>query len=251
MLYLICSVVAFLPTGEEPQHCHDYNGTSVLKMHIHLDELALPGFSGQGGSTNTLKSIMTWFGEIFDDINKELQPHGVQFHCDFSELPTTKYPFTYDKIKCIETNPPGARSVIADTVFKQKYLNNYGNRLIVFFCPNNTTSMLKGHVKNGDCNNTLGYLFGPLLVLKQTIRNSVIKAVFGKSSEDTNFNSQVCKIANKCVNGKKSLFGQYIGDLKAVRHISNEEYIIPNNERLNEHDLYDDIYVEKYDNSLV
>ncbi|KAM0674481.1 hypothetical protein GVAV_002095 [Gurleya vavrai] len=248
LLYICLFIKIFDLKGNKEviSHCHDHNGTSVIKMHIHLDEFAISAFSFSKPHQNPLKTIKDWFGSIFDDMNREIQKYGVQFHCDFSELGISKYPIVYDKTMCYETNPPGVRGSLADNVFKSKFKGEYGNRLIIFFCPNIQMPTLYGHLEFGACNNTMGFLYGPLPVLKMKIEKEIFKAVFKNTKDDDKFNMDVCKIARKCVDEDKSVFGQYFGDLKAVRHISSEEFILPNKKRVEEHDLYDDIYVDKY-----
>lgn len=250
LILLFTIVKCFIFASDDIEHCHNHNGTSVIRVYIHLDELAIAAFSAAKPGRDPLSAIMLWFGEIFDEINQDLQPYGVQFHCDFTKLPTTSFPFVYDKTMCYEGNPPGVRGMIADNVFKQQFQGRYGNRIIVFFCPNNPAAMLYGHTHQDACNNTMAFLFGPFIVLKNKILYEVKKAVFGSNEGSNSFNRNVCSVASKCVSKTANIYGQYIYDLKAVRHISSEKYILRDHERLNEHDLYDDIYIKKYNNKL-
>ncbi|KAM0674480.1 hypothetical protein GVAV_002094 [Gurleya vavrai] len=246
ILILITTVYCFFFNNDDVEHCHDFNGTSVIRMYIHLDELAIAGFASLRPKLNPLKSVMTWFGNLFDDINENLQKYGVQFHLDFSMPLISEFGVAYDKLICRENNPPGLRGTLANDKIKMHYKGEYGNHLCLFFCPNMPVPTLNGVQSFKDCNNTLGFLFGPLPLLKFTMKRKIYKAVFKSSRFNPSFNGDVCNIARKCITKEKSIFGKYFGDLKAVRHISNEKYILPKNERVEEHDLYDDIFVDSY-----
>lgn len=230
----------FLSDDQEITNCHEKNGTSVFKVYVTLDEGALFGLSG---SKPSIKGISDFFGSIFDEINIELQPYGVQLHGNYTEQVST---FPYDRSKCLEGNPAMMRSIIANNVLLNKHPDGYGFRLVVFFCPNMLTPLLHGKMGSG-CSTVAGFLFGSLPVLKKVIRNELVSAFFGTNVGGMVFNKMVCKKARDCITSEDTIFGKYVGDLKSVRHISDGKFILNDGDKMDEHDLYDDIYVKRYE----
>lgn len=229
----------FLSDKPEIINCHEKNGTSVFKVFVQLDSGASLALSGGQPS---LKTITKFFGSLFDEINHELQPFGVQLHGNFAELQTT---FPYDLTKCTEGNPAVVRSLVASNTLLQKHPKGYGIRLVIFFCPNLSTPFLFGKAAFG-CSGVAGFVFGETVTLRSIIKRELVNAIFGTNVRGPTFNKSVCSKVRKCITKNDSILGRYVGDLKSVRHVSDGEFILNDGERLNEHDLYDDFYTKKY-----
>ncbi|EJW04788.1 hypothetical protein EDEG_01010 [Edhazardia aedis USNM 41457] len=274
----------------EINHCFDKEGTAIIPIHVHLDGMAAMSIgNSMGMSTQT--AVEVFFGKIFDSINKDLQPFGIQIRGLFYQIILQSFPIIYDLRMCPEIDPATARSHIAtSTLTKLSKLNlvrqagtmngdlakkedfedvedeknktpinlgskniiksislkrrsepqteGIGNRIYVFFCPDKMFGTLFSSRQQTDCTSTAGFVYGPLPILEKTIRKNIVPIFLRNNISDTNFSKNACIFASKCF--------EFARDLKSIRHISDEKFILKNGQKVGEHDLFDDIYVQKY-----
>lgn len=218
------------------ENCYEREGAMEIIINVMMDEGAILALTASHP-----KGYKHFFYEIFDNLNKELMPYGAQFLLDFSTVSTSS--FTYDKTKCLEPNPAQTRIKLASKVLEMNGKNKIGNRIIVFYCPNNPNSALTGDIKRDDCTNILGFIAGRPKTLAQTIENSILDVVFRSDDRGSHFNDKICEYSEKC---DGNAWGVYIPDLKAIRHIGSDKVILKEGDELGEHDLYDDMYLFDY-----
>lgn len=231
--YLIFTILLLIKT-DNPKNCYEKRGAMVIKIKVMMDEMALSGIN-----SSSPRGFKHFFYKIFDKINKEIQVYGAQFLLDFSE-PTTSA-FVYDKLKCPEPNPAQTRAAVAMNTLKAA--GKVGNRIVIFFCPNNMNSSMSGRIFQDPCNNVMGFLAGNPKTLANTIESKVLDVVFRTSDRGDHFNDNICKFSSDC-DGKA--WGKYESDLKAIRHIGNDKYLLKQGDVLGEYDLYDDMFLHDY-----
>ncbi|ELQ73903.1 hypothetical protein THOM_3181 [Trachipleistophora hominis] len=226
-------------------------GTTVVKINVHLDSTALVALkialaSEFSMDLNGMNTVRNFFGGIFDIINEDIQNIGIQIRGDFSDVVLKDMP--YDLTRCIEGNPVLARTNIVKTKLTAELGPKMGNTLVLLFCPERVimppTSAL---LNEGGCSNTGGAMFGELRTLKDVITDLVYKMIsYGNSrplDNTSNFERNAQRYVSECIGHEKNTFGAFERDLKAVRHLGTERYILKDGSKLKEHDLMDDVYL--------
>ncbi|TBT98797.1 hypothetical protein CWI37_1593p0010 [Hamiltosporidium tvaerminnensis] len=238
------------------RNCANKRGTNVIKIHVHIDGGAMialksmlnPEFSMD---YNVITANMKFYGGIFDMVNRDLQPYGVQVRGYFDNLSLDDYKVPYDKTKCMEGSPSQARSAMSRTFIQAKEKGQLGNRLLVFFCPNLLmTPPQTSILPFGTCDNIIGFTFGEIHQLKTSIYDSIFRMISRVKYKDmgtvnTSFNSELCRYTDNCISNSETVYGEYIRDLKSVRHLGTEEYILKPGAKLKIHDPNDDTYFLK------
>ncbi|TBU10670.1 hypothetical protein CWI38_1619p0020 [Hamiltosporidium tvaerminnensis] len=200
---------------------------------------------------NVITANMKFYGGIFDMVNRDLQPYGVQVRGYFDNLSLDDYKVPYDKTKCMEGSPSQARSAMSRTFIQAKEKGQLGNRLLVFFCPNLLmTPPQTSILPFGTCDNIIGFTFGEIHQLKTSIYDSIFRMISRVKYKDmgtvnTSFNSELCRYTDNCISNSETVYGEYIRDLKSVRHLGTEEYILKPGAKLKIHDPNDDTYFLK------
>lgn len=229
------------------------HGTTVIRIQVHADSTAIIALKSSmvtefSTDLNSLTTLMKFFGGIFDLINEDIQNLGIQVRGDFSKLVMDQMP--YDKTKCIEGDPVMARTNIAKSVFTASGGPNLGNKLLLLFCPERVMMPPKSALMGGvGCSNIAGVMFGELRALKEVVTDTVYKIIsYGNSrpiNQTANFERNAQKYVSECIGNDSNINGEFVRDLKAVRHLSSEKFILKNGSKLKEHDLMDDVYLLK------
>lgn len=227
------------------------HGTMVVRIQVHSESAAIIALRAAmvtefSTDLNALSTVRKFFGGIFDIINEDIQNLGVQIRGDFSELLLDSMP--WDKTKCMEPDPLLTRTNIAKGVFMSK-TPKLGNRIALLFCPEKMFLPPKTFNFPVQCGNITGVMFGELRQLKEAVTDAVYKMISygtGKPINQTaNFERELAKYSSECIGSEKNIFGEFVRDLKAVRHLATERYILKDGEKIKEHDLMDDIYLLK------
>ncbi|KAM0673523.1 hypothetical protein GVAV_002898 [Gurleya vavrai] len=229
----------------EIQNCNITPGISVFKVQVHCDTAALiklrTDLSREFSTDfNTMSASLKYFGGIFDLINEELEPYGVQLRADLSKLTLDSFRVPYDQRRCSGDDAIGLRTVLASNVLPE------GNQVLLFYC-----KILKDGLSfaknNFGCKNTIGFAIGDLRNLATTMRREIVKGISQNNYRidgvlDNSFNSSLCSEARKCT--KKDAYGEFVRDLKNIRHLAAETYVTGKGFRLREHDMYDDVGID-------
>ncbi|KAM0676750.1 hypothetical protein BDAP_002662 [Binucleata daphniae] len=234
------------------QNCNNGNGVSIYKLQVHCDTAALiklrTDLSKEFSTDfNTMSAVMKYFGGIFDLINEELEPYGVQVRADLSKLTIEKFRIPYDQRKCEGEDSIGTRTVLAMNTLPA------GNHVLLFYCKKLKDGLSFG--KHGrECNNAIGFAIGNLRNLALTMQREIIRGISRNSYRndgilDTGFNSSLCTETRKCIKGEP--YGEFVSDLRNVRHLAAETYITGKGYKIREHDLYDDAEPNHGDDPLV
>lgn len=232
-------------------------GTTVIRIQVHVESAAIVALRSAmvkefSTDLNALKTVMNFFGGIFDMINEDIGNLGVQIRGDFSKLLIDYMP--WDKSKCQEGDPLRVRTNTAFKTFTGKK-PQFGIKLMLLFCPELATTPPRSVEENFGCNNLTGVMFGELRLLKEVITDAVFKIIsrgHGRPLGSTsNFERGVAKYVSECIGSTKNENGEFIRDLKAVRHLANEKYILKEGTKVKEHDLMDNIYLLKADQKRV
>lgn len=241
ILYIILPILA-----NDIQNCTSNLGVNVFNIKVHLDTTALiylrTAMSREFSSDfNTMNAAKKYFGGVFDQINEELEPYGVQVRGDFTELKLEKSHVPYDQTKCKEgdihlrTNLALNRFLFQGTV---------GNRLVVFYCKKIKDGKSFSTLTSGTCDSVTGVIVGNLRDLSTTIRRELVRGISRNIYEsdgkvDGSFNGALCSQARKCM--VNNIYGEFVKGLKNIRHLASEHYITGKGFRIREHDLYDDV----------
>lgn len=228
-------------------------GTTVIRIGVHADGTAIVALRAAlsvefSSDLNALSTVTKFFGGIFDIINEDIQNLGIQVRGDFTKVVLEGMP--YDITKCIEGNPVLARTNIVKTAFTAQMGPRMGNDLVLLFCPERVILPPNSALlSNSSCSNTAGVMYGELRALKEIITDTVYKMISSGTSRPlnntANFERNAQKYVSECIGGEKNAFGEFVRDLKAVRHLSSERFILENGSKLKEHDLMDDVYLLK------
>lgn len=227
-------------------------GTKVIRIQVHAESAAIVALRAAmvtefSSDLNALKTVMNFFGGIFDMVNEEIGDLGVQVRGDFSKLLIDHMP--WDKTKCVEGDPLRARTNIANSIFSMQS-PAFGTKIALLFCPERVLMPSKSVNQGTSCNNITGVMFGELRSLKEAVMDATYKIVSGGHpkplNNPSNFERGTAKFAADCIGTlDKSENGEFVSDLKAVRHLATERYILEDGKKLKEHDLMDDIYLLK------
>lgn len=216
-------------------NCANNLGTNVLNVHVHADGAALVALK-QALSTsfsmdfNTLAAASKFFGGIFDMINEELEPYGVQVRGNFNKILLDNYEPRYDHMQCNENDPISSRASLATSAIKQSEGLNLGNRLFLFFCTelvNKPPSL--SIINQGNCGNIIGLMFSEIRALKDAIYDGVIRMISRSLYKESgqvrkSFNSSLCNYVKSCIGN--DAFGEFKFNLKKVRHLATEQYVV-------------------------
>lgn len=227
------------------------HGTKVIRIQVHVESAAIVALrvamvTEFSSDLNALSTVMNFFGGIFDMVNEDIGNLGVQIRGDFSKLLIDHMP--WDKTKCVEGDALRVRTNMAKNVFSmQKPV--YGTKIALLFCPEMILMPSRSVNQGSGCNNITGVMFGELRMLKEVILDAVYRIVSGGSPRPlgsvANFERGVSKFVSDCIGTTKNENGEFVRDLKAVRHLATERYILEDGSKLKEHDLMDDIYLLK------
>ena len=228
-------VIVFAGTATCIQNCAAKLGIKIVHIKVHLDGGALVALK-QALTTefsmdfNTLSSATKFFGGIFDMVNDELEPYGVQVKGNFSRLLLDQYDPQYDHTKCTEFDPVGLRSKLAASALRGGAGGGAGNHLVVFFCPELVNKAPTSRIlSEGRCRNLLGVTFSEIRALKDLIHNGVMRMlshdVYRTSGEvSSSFNRALCSNVNRCTSDPS--FGEFRWRLKRITHLAAEKYIL-------------------------
>ncbi|KRH92269.1 hypothetical protein M153_8665000909 [Pseudoloma neurophilia] len=227
------------------------HGTTVIRIQVHVESAAIVALRAAmvtefSTDLNALKTVMNFFGGIFDMVNEDIGNLGVQVRGDFSKLLIDNMP--WDKTSCKEGDPLRVRTNIAQTVFSLQGASS-GFKMMLLFCPELMLSPPRAVEQTMGCNTLTGIMFGELSALKDVVLDSVYKIISGGHSKPlgsaSSFERGVSKNTSDCIGHTKSENGEFVRDLKAVRHLATERYILEEGKKVKEHDLMDDIYLLK------
>lgn len=233
------------------------HGTTVIRIQVHVESAAIVGLRSAmvnefSTDLNALKTVMNFFGGIFDMINEDIGNLGVQIRGDFSKLLIDDMP--WDKTKCLEGDALRVRTNIATNKFSLQK-PTFGIKLMLLFCPELVLFPSRSTEQNIGCNNVTGVMFGELRMLKEVITDAVYRIISGGHSRplgsSSNFERGVSKYVSECIGSVKGENGEFIRDLKAVRHLATERYILEEGTKVKEHDLMDNIYLLKADQKRI
>lgn len=254
ILKLICINLIKVPLSSDQSFKKIRNrtkGTTVYRIQVHSESAAVVALRSamvQEFSTdlNALKTVMEFFGGIFDMINEDIQNLGLQVRGDFSELLIDYMP--WDKKSCQEGDPLRARTQVANSVFSRRK-SDFGTKLVLLFCKEKMYSDPNSFIQENGCNSVTGIMFGELRALKDTVKDAVYKIIsngHGRPINNTNnFERGLSKKVTDCIGSRVNENGEFVKDLKAVRHLATERYILKEGESVREHDKMDNIYLLK------
>lgn len=224
--------------------CTNNSGSNVVKIMVHADGASLVALQTSLASEfsldmNTLQSISKFFGGIFDMVNENLEPFGVQVHGDFSKSLLDNFKPKYDHSRCDEASPVSNRTQIALSAIKSK-TPVVGNRIVLLFCPEMVNKPPKSAIlTDGKCNNIAGFMFGEIRQLRDLIHEGTMQLIsrsIYKSSGAvrSGFNGELCSYVGDCI--ANEAFGEFKKGLKSVRHLVVEKYV---SKRQRAHRYYD------------
>ncbi|KAM0688512.1 hypothetical protein COBT_000234 [Conglomerata obtusa] len=224
------------------QNCNLSSGVSIFRLQVHCDTAALiklrTDLSKEFSTDfNTMSAAQKFFGGIFDLINEELEPYGVQVRGDFSKLAIERYRIPYDQRKCGGEDSIGIRTILAMNALPA------GNHVLLFYCKD-LKDGLSFSKHNRSCKNAMGFAIGDLRNVANTMRREIVKGLSQNNYMvdgvlDIGFNGSLCAQVHKCSNDDD--YVEFVQDLKNIRHLASENYVTGKGYRIREHDLYDDV----------
>lgn len=209
-------------------------GTYVLKIKFHLDELTYQKITISEkikGTFNTGKRpyevVTGYLNTVLNEINEELEDHGVQIVGDFDLLLLEELNISLHKNKLCNTK---FMAVEATTAMLPKLAypvtNGIGLRIVALSCPVfNPLQVPHFSISNGSCGH-LGTIFViDLFTLKLSIKNLVKSFISDKvgsifSIKSIYYRKHLCNFVNKCVVKNKS-FGKFLHHLVRVEYTPN------------------------------
>lgn len=250
LFFLSLLITASVAARQSFQRVRDRTrGTTVIRIGVHVDGTAIVALRSALASEfsmdlNAMTTVTKFFGGIFDMVNEDIQNLGVQVRGDFTEVLIENPP--YDTSRCIEGDPLITRTSAMKNVLK-KPGSEPGNELVLFFCPELVMAPPRNIlIANNTCSSVAGTMFGEIRALRDAITDAVYKLVSGGTSRPLGttreFEHGTKRLATDCIGHEKNVYGEFVRDLKSVRHLSTERFILENASKVSEHDLMDDVY---------
>ena len=267
-----------------PYNCADKEGAYVVRINIHLDQqvlLALQArYAVQAMQQSEMETGATYFfRNLFDDVNREMMPLGVQVQAVFKNISIEDYQPIYDRSKCAPEDP--IPEITRGNIVLQKIRMKEAveNRILVFFCPERVAFFPQGiFITSGPCQSAMSIVYSALPFFYQKVYEMVLSIASGGSiamkgtvAGNRMFTAALCSNVKKCSKSgsnkpSSSPMGgfmggntssptgkppepevfSYIRDLKAVRHLSDGRYVLKDGEKVREYDLYDDLYLKNH-----
>lgn len=209
-------------------HCSGNLGTHIFNVKIKADPAALIKLRTMlsyefSTDFNTMSAALKFFGGVFDMINEDLEPYGVQLRADLSQLRLQNNL----KIDDLMTKT----SLTARTSFETEHT-------VLIFYNKSSDGNQYSTVRISKCTTFTGFETGNLRNLADTMKREIVRSISNNIYKidnivDDGFNTAICGAANRCASFEVGV--------KNVRHLVSESYVTGKGYRLREHDMYDDV----------
>lgn len=237
--------------------CEGGKGAYVINVNIHADAPVIAQLDMKYPEifyADKESGSMRFFKGILDKVNQEIMPLGVQFQGNFKKFNMENYSPVYEKTQCKELQPHFTRyTTVIETI--KLMMETIGTSIFVFYCPERSSFPPVGMIMTeNECEESISIVYSQTSLTRDLIYSKLLQVASGRHprffpvKNDKSYAKALCDKVTKCTRKLNSQF-KLVKDLKAVRHLSSESYIIKNHEKVPQHDLYDDLYITNHTGS--
>lgn len=234
----------------DTHRCAKLTSHYILNLRISFEEMALIKLQEFFSNTsNTQYDYMTtaqiYMSDIIRDLNIELEKYGIHIRPDYGQLIIENFPFEYDMSSCNEDNAVLLRTEVAHEFFDTTAVHGVGNRLLIFFCNNlfSSETALTHIVNVKECGHVSGVMYHDPEKMRFTLKNSILKMFTGGNRSDnisvTDFNNKLCRYVRDCVSEIGNTIGHYMSNMKNIKDISGNNFLMPVDSRTRMHSNHD------------